>query len=179
MTGANGCLDFSLPLLTLCDPNNWSCKMWSGFRLPRLAMKSVIRLTAKLSWLDAWENRKVLRWSATHAGILLTHNYEIQLLFMCFCNCTEWFSKESKFCWQVCFRVSQMETIPNGQNPEWTLSWMDRISNGHNPEWTCSQMNTIPNGHQPQYAHPERTLSQMDSISNRKYFIRTHYPEWT
>ena len=32
-------LGFSLSLLTVCDPCNWPCKMWSGSRQPRLAMR--------------------------------------------------------------------------------------------------------------------------------------------
>ena len=63
---------------------------------------------------------------------------------------------------------SQMDTIPNGHNPEWTQPRMDTIPNGHNPEWTQSRMDTIPNGHNPKW-----TPSRMDTIPNG------HDPEWT
>ena len=46
-----------------------------------------------------------------------------------------------------------MDTIPNGQNLEWTQSQMDTIPNGHDPEWTRSRMDTIPNEHLQLYSY--------------------------
>ena len=38
--GTNGRLDFSLSWGTSRDPASWPCKIWSGFRVPRLAKES-------------------------------------------------------------------------------------------------------------------------------------------
>ena len=63
---------------------------------------------------------------------------------------------------------SQMDTIPNGHNPEWAQSQMDTIPDGHNPEYTTSRKFNIP-----KVQHPERTPSRMDTITNG------HHPVWT
>ena len=75
---------------------------------------------------------------------------------------------------------SRMDTIPIGQNSEWTLSRMYTIPknttlNGNDPEWTRSriystpfQMYAIPSGHSPR-----STPSRIVIISNG------HDSEWT
>ena len=62
---------------------------------------------------------------------------------------------------------SQIDTIPE-HNHEWIPSQMDTISNKHDPEWTPSRIGTIPNGLDtiPNGHNPEWTPSRMEPTPN-------------